>query len=346
MNGQVNPLTIQIDTMGIWHISYFVGLWFFTMLGVVGLPKQFGVIPKVLLAYVLSSALFLFEFPYPVFGIWSTAFQSVAAQSFVEIVLIIFGVWTIPAKALWSALPIIAAVEMAFIWAYKPGFMIAPSLSLALVALTVPFIPRFLQVIALITIVTHHGSTALMILAAEGLAYFTVRGLAIHYISVALFVGSLGVYLFKSLLLGMHDRLDVWQRFMTFWFNTPRFVAIGSGPGTFMWLSLMIDNFKAPMWLQLHSDFLQITFELGLVGLSLCLVVLYQAIKKSLKNPTILAGVFGTIAFSLTYHPFRFMPSAVLVAFIFKEALCGKTQWPISGNESKKFQHIGFGADP
>ncbi len=95
----------------------------------------------------------------------------------------------------------------------------------------------------------------------------------------------------------------------------------GVGPGSFMWCSLLIDKFKEPMFLQMHSDWLQLAFEEGIVGILLVIATVLIAVKRALSNKRVLMGIAGASVFALTYHPLRFFPSAIMLALIFSEAL-------------------------
>lgn len=321
-----NPLTVQLDLNGVWRLSLFIGMALFSLYFVSMHIKKIGFIFSALWAYVLLNALYLFEYPSVPYGDVNTAFMATAGQTFSECLLIPLVMIYMPKKHsefLYRFYCLIISAEILLVWIRGYGIMLAPSFDTALIALFIPFAPVFLAIVSLITILTHHGSTALMILIAQ---FFPIAlknkrariGMAIivpALIAVAYF--HTNTTWFDGL-----ERINAYKRFMGFWWNQgwiPRL--IGTGPGSFIWLSLLIDNFKPPMFLQMHSDWLQVTFELGLIGLLLIIATFLMAVKNAWENPRVLSALFGCAGFACTYHPLRFMPTMILVAYIFRYAI-------------------------
>lgn len=114
-------------------------------------------------------------------------------------------------------------------------------------------------------------------------------------------------------------RLETYKEAMGFWATSWKWVTLGVGPGTYMWYALISRHFVlAPNYfIQMHSDWLQILWELGAVGLSLSLLAFGKAIQNAWNNIPVLCGLMGSAAFAMTYHPLRFFPSALLVSTIF-----------------------------
>ncbi len=315
-----NPLMSQLDLGGVWHIAIFAGL----SLGVVTWLKDLTALPRslqILWAYVLIYALFILEWPALHFGPYTMAYQVEAGRVLAEAIftplcaLLLF-------RHISKFITPFALFACACTWGHWNGFLHAPSFHAAFAALALPFLPLWAAVIVVVTILTHHGSTALMIMGAELFA------VAVHYKRFRLwFAGAVPLLIGASYLHhhGMwfdgYDRVMHWQRYFEFWVKEPRWILLGVGPGSFTWTSAMMYDFKTPIFLQMHSDFLQILWELGVVGFGLSVWVTAQAIKRSWSSIRPLAGVFGSIAFAFTYYPLRYFPTALLIAWVFVYAL-------------------------
>lgn len=315
-----SPLVTQVDLGGIWHIAIFAGL----SLAVVKWAWEFGAAPKVariLWAYVLISALFILEWPALHFGLYTVAYQAQAGQVIAELILT-------PALAMLAfrwvgrALPYFALYTCACIWLGKDGLLYSPSFQAAFAALCIPFVSIWVGAIIGLTVVTHHAGTAqAMILAMLLVAFIKKRGFSFwpSYLLFPAFAFAMHFYRMGPLLNGQ-GRVEEYAKMFHFWLKEPRWIALGVGPGSFMWTSVVMDHFKTPVFFQLHSDWLQILWESGAVGFVLAGLVFIEAVKRSWSNLNTLAGVVGCGVFALTYYPLRFFPTAILTAWIFVRA--------------------------
>ncbi len=307
---ELSPFTIQIDGGGIWHIVLFCG----TALCALKLTWRYP-----LWSYVSVWALYLLEFPGNQFGQYHVAFMATAGQTLAEVLLIPMFVLSLTdewADRLMKSFHWIILYSIICVWTQRDGFMIAPSFNTALIALYLPFADIPLALTSLVTIGTHHGSTALLILAAY-LALF-MRVWSVFIIPVLLLVAY---FHSNQAWFDSADRIEHWRRYMAFWASDWKQIAIGSGPGTFMYLGMMLDEFKPPFFLAMHSDWLQCVFELGLVGLALIGWTIFKCLKRARRNPQVIAGILGCMAMACTYHGLRFFPSAILAALIFRKSL-------------------------
>lgn len=322
----MNPLYVLLDIGGVWRMSIFVGM----VLVLVGFFRCYWKYLEAeiiaLWAYVLVSALMILEFPGTQFGDFQNAFIATSGQTFAEALLIPFVILLLPVQDLqkvWNGFTIFIAMEIALVWINGYGIMMAPSFDTALLAAFLPYCPWYLGIVAIVTILTHHGSTALLIMFVQlsVLAYKERQAILCWMISIPLFGGAAILHNHGPLLNGS-ERLQQWKMFMSFWWNHGWTVRLfGTGPGSFVWLSMGIENKANNIFLQMHNDWLQVTFELGIVGLILSLLLFYKAIKASWNDPRSLSAIFGLAAFAVTYHPTRFLPTMVLFALIFREAL-------------------------
>lgn len=309
-----------------WLIFYSLGIAF-TILLWLWKSEKLPFSAKCLLGYVLLWALYILEYPAEHFGLFTRAFQATAGQTFVEILFVPIAA-LIFRKGIGKILPLIALFSCLCVWFTWPGLLNAPSFNSGLAALCAPFVSWWVAWVIVITAITHHGSTALLILCAQISAHFIrvrkLKNFAV-FLSILTLAYVIAQYHQDGGLFNGSGRLGKYIQYMTFWKKEWRWIFLGIGPGTFMWTSLMLDQFKAPLFLQLHSDFLQIIFELGLVGLGLCVWVFIHAIRKAWGNVQVLAGLFGCAAFTLTYMPCRYFPSALIIAWIFWRAINCKT---------------------
>lgn len=323
-------LTVQLDVNGVWRLGLFVGMALCLIYFLSTYIKKIGYIYTAFWGYVLLSALYLVEFPSTPYGNVNMAFMATAGQTLFEVLLIpivMIGLTRYKLHILGILLSSLILVEFLFVNINGYGAMLSPSFDTSLLALAVPIAPFWLSALIILTIVTHHGSTAILILLAQLLA-LAIKNKKARYVLLAAIPAALTVAYFHSVspMFDSAERINAYKKFMSFWWSQDLMVKLtGSGTGSFVWLSMMIDNFKPPMWLQMHSDWLQITFELGLIGLLLAVASVGQAIKNSWNHPKHLAAIFGCVAFAVTYHPLRFAPSMIMIAFIFTLSLKSKS---------------------
>lgn len=324
-----NALLPQIDLGGSWHIAIFAGLSIAVLRWLSRHTNH--AVPlsvKILWGYVLISALFILEFPALHFGPFTINYKETAGEVFAEAIFTPFAA-IMMSDWIEKALPFAALFACACTWFNYPGILHAPSFNSAFAALCVPFIPPWAGIAVILTIVLHHGSTAALMLAAMLIVTIGKRrrfSYKLSYFLLSLFAAS--IYINSGKLFDGGERLAHYAEYMKFWAKEPRWIALGVGPGSFVWTSPMIDQFKAPIFLQMHSDWLQILWELGAVGLVLAGWVFTDAVKRSRNDLNTLAGVIGCGVFALTYHPLRFFPTALLTAWIFARAFSCKSDLP------------------
>lgn len=323
-----NPITAELDHLGVWHLSMFFGC-VAIICALIWNYKNLSVWARFLWTYLLVSALYYYEFPIAHFGIYDTAFQVQAAEVFTEALIIPLGAIFFR-KQILRILPLVVIGELICIWINHAGLLNAPSFDSLFCAMAIPLLPWWLIYAVVATALTHHGSTALLVIGAQLLA-LTVKKK--HWLLLAGFAASV-LILFTAAKANSHgfgffdgeSRLDTYKKFMQFWIDRPRWWALGVGPGSFLWASTLTNKMEGGMWvegvwLQMHSDWLQIPWELGITGLVLLLAALVKSLKVAWNSTTQLALVFGCMAACTTYHPFRFFPTALLMSCIFYKLL-------------------------
>jgi len=129
----------------------------------------------------------------------------------------------------------------------------------------------------LVTVLFHHATTAALILVVILLARATAYSRATtDTLALLLLIGA-AAYIHSGPLFDGNERIAHYQKYFEHWPSLTH-ILIGVGPGTFMWSAMVIDQYKPPVFFQMHSDWLQILWELGLVGLGLCLWVWVKAL--------------------------------------------------------------------
>jgi hypothetical protein len=153
-------------------------------------------------------------------------------------------------------------------------------------------------------------------------------------------VALLGVFFMKDQFLGDNGRFNTWQTTMGAWWNNWPSGLIeqgvpapnhwfGTGAGSFYVLGPIIELInKFPtntLFANMHNEYLQILFEYGYIGLSLFLVAAFYTLRKSFDRPWLSASLFTYGFVCLTQFHFRFFLSALIVAFLVREAYEGET---------------------
>lgn len=328
-------LTSQIEMYyGQYRMGFFIGTFLMGAMFCFHFKNRIGYLASALLAWTLGSALWTLEFPVLPYNALTKAYQVTAGQCFAEVILAVAFFCIISDRLherLMKLFSILVMIQLACVWARIRGPMIAPSFDLAVAAIYLPFAPAWLQIVIVGTILTHHAGTADLILASEFFAW-SLKHMRPKYIiasgvlAVAAFLAVAYFHSHAPMLDGL-ERISQYKRFMRFWLYGPGdeliwpFILAGVGAGTFTWCSILIDKFQDPVVLFLHSDWLQILFELGSVGFLLSLGVWFQAVRRMWSRTEYVAALFGVAACGMFYHPLRFAPSIFLLGLIFRKAL-------------------------
>lgn len=345
-------LTAQVDMIPDpgWIRTF--GIWAALSVAVVSLINRYrallGLEVALALGYFVLRALWLAEFPWPHYQCYNTAFEATAAQALLEVGVFVLFFRLMPNRWARRAMLGFAALmifDMAFVWAGLQGLMVAPSFDTALMAMYLPAAPWPLQPLLLWTILSTHGSTALLILfsqcAATSLALMRSRNwrpgdLALAGVVLAPLALALVVVAWHHAHSPWFDsavRLNGYRRYMHAWAWTDRVtgapgfqwwsVLFGTGPGSFRFLSYEVDHYTPPLNGSLHSDHLQELSTLGLVGYVLLLAVAWRAVRNAWKSNQFgtLAMVVGALACATTYHPLRFPATVFLIGMYLRRAL-------------------------
>jgi hypothetical protein len=272
--------------------------------------------------YVLVYALYLLEFPRQHFGAYTVAYSLQAGRTFAEALLIPIAAISLYHRNLKLPATIFVLYTLTCVWMGWDGLMVAPSFNTATCALLLTFVSPWVAALTILTAVTHHGTTALVVIGIHALVY-AIRGRFRWWVLAPVPVLLLAVaqYHANSPLLDGSERIQQWIKYMTFWATGDwKQTIFGFGPGSFLWTGMILDEFKGSLFLCMHNDWLQILWELGIVGIVLAVWVVQCVISNAAKFPRDLAAVLSCCVFACFYHPVRFFPSALIVCIIFLRA--------------------------
>lgn len=317
-----NILTAVVDYQGIWHWSLFV-LAAGAALSCLKLEAQ-----TLLWGYIVSWTLVILLCPIQFFGFYHRAFEATAGQTLALATLLPFTFLKMRkehAQKLLRWFKWIIVYEIYSVWRVQNGLMSAPSFNTALIAMYLPFAPLWLIIASLITIVFHHGTIAVAIVFSYGLVQILKTPRSAKFVSIAIVIFSYSAALLArdqwgniGFLMGMPERLAKYKEYLSIWVGCWQTIIFGTGAGSFMWLSLMRDKFAGTLYLCMHSDWLQILFEYGVIGAGLAIAVFISTLKKCWNNDKLLMGVVGGAVCMVGYHPWRFAPTMFLMLLILK----------------------------
>lgn len=333
---------IQVDVGGFWHVCIFLGVAF-CLLSIIGSHfRRLHPVALAFWAYVLGWSLFLVEWPHALYGDATRSFKATAGETLVEVIVLPIFLLVSDRKWLWNIIPFAVTFTLTCVWLKLPGLLNAPSFNLAFAALCLPFVPVWLALATVVSVACHHAGTAQLIIASQiaALGFLSIKGPIrkqiekLSYGSAVLVGVACGLGIVACVALAFHHaqgpllmgngRVHMWMPLLQKWAEQWESIVLGFGPGSYVWLNLARGwHYKTSnaIFLQGHSDVLQIPFELGLAGFALAIGTVYVAVKNVIARPRWLAATLGAIAFCMTYHPFRYFPSALMMALIFREGL-------------------------
>jgi O-antigen ligase len=301
----------------LWRSTYFLAL--IPMTGFIVWRRMEHPLAALLWVYALVSCLCQFQnpwaaLPFPAEPSFATLLDQTSGQAFAQLLVIPLFVISCSPRLFrhWKWFFIVAALANALACVLFPyGIFAARSLDASFVAVVFPVMPIWALVVTAPIIV--YSSTAIGIGAAQVLGYFIARRKWIICALGILAVSVAGILLQGRDLLNSNLRLEVWTAMMTWWWERDAHVIwFGTGVGTFQWISPAVYQLNHHVWLQMHSDWLQALFEMGVVGTALLLAFYVQTLVRAFNRPRLFAMVLGYGAFMATYHPAHYFFSALL----------------------------------
>ncbi len=149
-------------------------------------------------------------------------------------------------------------------------------------------------------------------------------------LTLCAFVAGIGWWIQGEDLLKGSGRYFIWQLSFDYWINKAN-IWIGTGTGSFFMYgpSLQFTNavilkkepgFERFFWM--HNDWLQVLFEIGIIGLLIVTIIFIIAVWRARNNPSVFAGILTLGGVALTQMPLRWplfgMLGAVFITKIFR----------------------------
>jgi hypothetical protein len=338
----INILTVHWDLLGLSTI----GTWAVTSFcaGTVCWRAPLPLASRLFWLYVVSYSLWLAMFPLPHFGDFTRAFQASAGWTLAIVLLLPLAVLQLNEEKWLRGFQWYVAGKLALVWIEpwlpkmlssmpyyaEPGAVLSASFDMALAAAYLPFAPLWLRCFTLATVATHHAGTALLILVAQVIALAIRKRFWLLLAVPALFLPLVHLNSRGGRFWDGWDRLEHWESLFHFWLHGPagyerpivwRYLFFGVGPGTLLWSSMILDPKATGQFGSMHSDWLQIPWELGAVGLTLALATAVVMLRRAWNSPQLFCAVAALLTFGLTYHPLRFPAGMLLATLIAKRAL-------------------------
>ena len=116
-----------------------------------------------------------------------------------------------------------------------------------------------------------------------------------------------------------NGRLELWEVAMNWWeANANPWLGVGSG--AFEYVGIFLPDAHGTRYRFMHNDFMQLTFDTGLIGLCLFVAMITNALIRAFKYPEIFASLCAFCACSMFYFPLHFWWSQMLILHLFLEA--------------------------
>jgi hypothetical protein len=295
------------------------------LFGVLGLRETFG--PAIVLIGLTVWFRLFFWHASP---LWERAMTGEAAQQLLLLLLVMLGVlvlklkkieWVCKALAVYTAINILIGFRL-------PGlFNENLSMSGCFVACCVPlFAGRWYLALPLAAIAGSTGQAQPIVLSCLAVGFLCVWGERWHpmtgkqgLIEKILIVASWVIFgfflacMFKQT--GTNGRSELWNRSMFWWWHQKHYIA-GIGLGSFSQVGPVLTK-SHPMgrYIWMHSDWLQVLFEtglLGLGGLSICFYRCQRWLRGTYYRPALI--LYGL--WMLANMPMHFSASGLLGIFL------------------------------
>lgn len=335
-----------MQPLSVWHIQIYAGCVIGALAYSWIIFKRTSLIGGLLLFYTLLLSIhahfkpyMLIDFLGPVMGQMLTA---LAAASFMWVFCLTFPFLLLEKKhfyyvtwifVIFGILDSIAIIFKLGVDQFKnSGFLLNPAQDGTFIACLLPFayytnkrVKWPIMALFITAIIMSEASTPLV-----GLGIFLACALWFSKYRKFLLLGPAAVFGLGVLLQGYHQvtsssgRLNyIWPLVMKFWAERVN-ILTGSGPGSFYVYGPGIElahhgfNYRGAVYIWLHNEWLQILFELGIIGLLLTLLFFALSLKKAYNKPHLfsLLLIYGvTAAFQM---PMRQFLSAFLLIYIIR----------------------------
>lgn len=177
---------------------------------------------------------------------------------------------------------------------------------------------RVITALALMAVWKVGGATSYLVMAG------LITGAAISYrnwlwLTILPVLFCIGYYSQGQNLWLSQGRLDMWSAYFLWFINNSNHY-LGSGLGSFEWLGQMIYFDTVGAYTFAHNDYLQVLFEMGIVGLVLFTGTLLEALWRLRNEPLYFSTALGFCAFMLTYSPLHVFPGMMVGILLLGES--------------------------
>jgi hypothetical protein len=191
----------------------------------------------------------------------------------------------------------------------------------ALLACLLPLCSWYIWLLVSLVVFLQNGSTPYLVLGLEFfISMVWIWRWRWQYIILSCGVGVVVCFFwFSPSMYVDRIRFEYYEMIVPFWWEWVN-PFIGSGWFSFETLSMVMQKLtgyyldKRQGWLSVHSDFLQMLMELGVIGFSLSMWVLFDSLYHS--NWKLRGAIAGIAAWALFYFPLRF-PVILFISIIY-----------------------------
>lgn len=353
----------------IWRTHQLFGLLFASAGFSILMTKTMGKAYGAALFYALASAVWLFQNPEQIWPGLMIRIDATAANSAVVLILIsaivaLIAIDTLQDLFAWLFWIVVA--NCAYVLYAGHGMFHACSMDTAAAALFVPYafevqkkMKRLVGwaplALLIFTVVVTHGTTAFVMLfamVAVQLLYYPKQKKEIFTLLLTIaMVAAFSLRRHFEINQSPHDiwgltsgRSQNWVEMFTWWGPNGNWL-LGTGTGSYQWLSPAIVGRKTIIFLWMHNEYLQALFEQGAIGLSLFLLVGVRAAQKAKPVQWLFTTFVGLSVLCLTQFPFRFFVTQLAIVALIRLAM--ETKHPSAplptgkvGTESNGFKPI------
>lgn len=294
--------------------------------------RRFTLTPALVFAFVVLSALRIFQNSFN--GVPPSElirlFDLTAESALLSFLLTLFAIQSF-SKEFWMAFFKLFALLNALViigdkilhphtevW----GLLFNASMSGCLNACVFPFFPRrekWLKILILISIITTGRSMPIAVLCAV-----IASGLFLQRKWKSVFalipIGIITGFILKGhAFLDTRGRSDIWN--LTFHYFKDNVSHIyGMGLGSFYVVGLYLSRSLPSTFTWLHSDWAQILFEMGAIGLFLVILLYVDALWRSRRAYALFSSLVGYGVFATANMPLRYPLAGLFGAFLIRMA--------------------------
>ena len=308
--------------------------------------RKFGFLAFLALSYVLISAINVFQWAPIMNDEFYLRLRSVSAASFAEIAMLVYFISSLrPRHIDWiiSFFEVVLVVDL-FVYLFNSyGIFNSGSMDMSFMAMAYPLLAfrpiysssmlriywrLFLQVFPLLCLFFGiPGSACYMALASGIGAYLILNKKWKSAACSAVAVIGAGIFVLSHYdgFFSQSGRFEVWKLLFNWWKVNASWL-LGTGTGTFQWIGPTLQINADPnqvhgFFIFMHSDYLQVLFEQGIVGLVLVLIMSMVCIYRSVRYPWLFASCLSSVVVLSLQFPLRFLFSQLLILILMRLCL-------------------------